>query len=316
MENKLDSPEEFLDRAVQVVNEFINTPNAMRSLVVLVLALILAYVISNIVARAIIRAGQIISVRADNEVSESRAIRLRQVETYLSITVAAVRVLVILVIAYFTWRIVSPDSNPSIAAIGASAIFVVLASGTINPLLRDITAGATMIIEGWFRVGDYVTLDPLPELSGVVERVTLRSTKIRTIKGEVVWIHNQFIQGARVTPRGLRTMAIDIFVNDQDKGRAFINKVIEALPHSPLTFVNKMTIKQTEQWGESLWVMTVIGQTPPGREWLMEEYFVDTLNDLNEKRDKQVMSRRPLVRYADPAADRSFRRAVHYRRWE
>lgn len=309
----IESPEGYIERANREINDFINHPNAMQSFIILIIAIIVAYLLSNLVAKAIVKIGQMISVRAENEASESRIFRLRQVETYLSITVAAVRMFVVLIIAYFTWTILSPASSPSIAAIGASAIFVVIAGSTINPLLRDITAGATMIIEGWFRVGDYVMLDPFPELSGVVERITLRSTQIRTIKGEVVWVHNQFIQGARVTPRGLRTMAIDIFVNNQEKGRDLVNRVIEALPHNPLTIVNKMGIKSEEQWGEKLWVMTVIGQTPPGREWLMEEYFVDAINELDEEQKTQVLARKPLVRYADPAANRSFRRAVHYR---
>jgi hypothetical protein len=50
---------------------------------------------------------------------------------------------------------------------------------------------------------------------------------------------------------------------------------------------------------------------PPGREWLMEDFFVDSLNTLNGKhKSGTVLIRKPIVRYADPAAERSFKRAA------
>ena len=64
----------------------------------------------------------------------------------LGVTVAAVRVVVVAIVAYLVWRLLSPEgseaiSNSGAAAIGASAIFIVIAGQTVGPLLRDITAG-------------------------------------------------------------------------------------------------------------------------------------------------------------------------------
>jgi hypothetical protein len=57
--------------------------------------------------------------------------------------------------------------------------------------------------------------------------------------------------------------------------------------------------------------MTVRAKTLPGREWLMEDYFIDSLKTLNTKLfDGSALARKPIARYADRAAEKSFRRAA------
>ncbi len=303
---------DIIDKLAGEAIDFFAKPNPMRSLVIVIISLTVAYFMSKLLAAAIVKLAQFVSVRSDIASSEEKLVRLRQVETYLSVTVAMIRVLVVLVVGYLTWQVL--DSNKgnasSIAAIGAGTIFVVLASGTVGPLLRDITAGATMIIERWFTVGDFIRLEPFGELGGVVERITLRSTRIRSLNGEVVWVHNQHIQAVRVTPRGVRTLEVDVFVRDLSAGKVLVKRAAGAIPSGTLTVVHKIKIIREEQWGERLWVLTVQGQTPPGREWLIEDYFVSTIKELDEANDKHILARKPLVRFADRDAERSFRRAV------
>lgn len=184
-------------------------------------------------------------------------------------------------------------------------------------ILRDITAGAAMIIEHWFHVGDYIRVEPFLDVTGVVERMTLRSTKLRSINGEVIWIHNQHIQSVKVTPRGLRTIAVDIFVNNEKVGKNLIEKAIETVPIGTMKVVKKPKIARAEQWGEKLYWYTVVGEMPPGREWIMEKYFIDSLLELDaRRRGPKTFVRPPIARFADDAAERSFKRAVRMKREE
>jgi hypothetical protein len=59
-------------------------------------------------------------------------------------------------------------------------------------------------------------------------------------------------------------------------------------------------------------MLTVQGKTVPGREWLIERYFVDQLQKENAQliKKNRVLEGEPLVRYADPDTERRFRRAV------
>ncbi len=293
------------------IQTFFSEPNAFDSLVILVLSIFGAFLLSKVLALLIIKIAQFVAVISDNSPSAERQVRLRRVETYLSVSIALMRALVIGFVAFYAWKSFSPPASTGAAAIGASAFFVVLAGGTIGMILRDITAGASMIIEGWFHVGDYIDVEPFDKLSGVVERMTLRSTKLRSLSGEIVWIHNQHMQAVKVTPRGLRTIAIDIFVNDQQTGQSIIEKAIATIPTGTIKVAKKPEITRSEKWGDQLWLFTVVGETPPGREWLMENYFVESLRELDSNhKGPQIMVRPPIVRYADPEAERSFKRAV------
>lgn len=301
---------------IKDVVEFFTEPNAFRSVLILITALVIAYWLSRFLAQGIVRIAQAVAIRSDNESNALRATKLRQTETYLSVAIAVVRALVVAVVGYFAWRALSPlassGSATGAAAIGASAFFVVIAGQTVGLVLRDLTAGTVMITEGWYKIGDFVKIEPFGDVAGVVERFTLRSTKLRAINGEVIWMHNQQIMAAHVTPNGLRTMAVDVFVRDKDKGIELINKIISAIPKGRTMLAKPLRITKTEQWGESRWRITVKGQTAPGREWLIEKFFVEAVNDLDEgkKASEKLLALPPMSRYADEAADRSIRRAV------
>lgn len=289
----------------------VTDPGVLQSMLILVASAVAAYWLSRFVARLIIRIAQAIAVRADSTPDDEKHIQYRRVETYLSVTVALVRVLIVATVAYIAWRVLSPEGSASTVAIGASAFVIVTAGATLGPILRDTTAGAAMIIERWFHVGDFVRIEPFMEMGGVVERMTLRSTKLRSLNGEVIWLHNQHIQSVRVTPRGVRTIAVDVFVNNKDRGEKLVDKIIQTIPTGTMTVTKKLRITRREQWGDKLWLLTVEGQTPPGREWLIEDFFVASLKELDEKsRGARILVRKPLVRFNDPAAERSFRRAV------
>lgn len=307
------------DVFINDIVDFFTHPNALRSTIILVLALLLAYWLSRFLAKAIVKVAQVISVRSDNEFDEARAVKLRQVETYLSIAVAIVRIVVVTVVGYFTWRLLSPLASENaaaangVAAIGASAVFIVLAGQTIGPMLRDITAGSIMITEGWFNVGDYIKIEPYWEVAGVVERFTLRSTRIRALNGEVIWVHNQNITGVHVTPKGVRTLAVDIFMSDKDRGREAIQQIIDTIPRGKLMLAKPLKITNEVVYHDKLVQFTVVGQTAPGREWLIERIFVEELKALdpeNTPKGEKLLVMEPLQRYADPEAEKRFRRAV------
>jgi len=302
-----------MDTVTSDVIEFFSEPNAYRSVLILVACIIGAYLFSKLLADLIIKIAQKVSVRSDIESNEERLIKLRQVETYLSVSIAVVRAVVVAIAAYVAWIFLSPSSSSGAAAIGASAFFIVFAGQTLGMILRDITAGAIMIIEQWFHVGDFVKIEPFIDVSGVVERFTLRSTKLRSLSGEIVWVHNQQIQAIHVTPRGVRTIAVDVFVRDKEKGLRIIKELAKAVPVSPTMLARALKVTKPEEWGGGLWRITAVGQTAPGREWLIENFFVNAIKEVDSgvrnKMDRTFIYE-PIAHYADPIADKKFKRAV------
>lgn len=308
---------ETIVRGVEVSEKTLFNAGAFRSLLILAISLVAAYWISKYIANFFIWIAKKVALRSDNTSGYAQTLRLRQVETYLGVAVAIIRVIVVVVIGYIAWRTISPQgsqiiSNSGFAAVGAGAIFIVIAGQTVGTWLRDITAGMTMMAEQWFNVGDYIKVEPFIDVAGVVERLTLRSTRLRTISGEVVILHNQKIDGVHITPLGVRTMAVDVFVSDKARGKAFVEKVIDSLPTGPTMLTNPLEISHIEPWGEDVWHIVVVGKMPPGREWLIEKYVIENLKAFDERRTKarRIMAYPPIARWADPVAEQRFTRAV------
>ena len=66
---------------------------------------------------------------------------------------------------------------------------MLLVGFALQRFLIDILTGFFMQFEGWYAVGDSVIIEPWA-LAGVVEEISLRSTRLRSITGEVVRVHN------------------------------------------------------------------------------------------------------------------------------
>lgn len=280
----------------------------LRLFLALIAALIIAFIINKFLNFFINRLANFVAERNEDDSPTEKLIHTRRAETLLSVAAAVTRVLVVGVSLFVMWRLANPTSAP-IAIIGAGTFFIVLGAATIGPLLRDLTNGVLMIAEKWYNVGDYVAVDPFWELNGVVEKVNLRSTKIRSLNGEVIWIHNQFIQAVRVAPRGVRTMSVDTFVSDLEKGRKLIGRVINTMPTGPTMIASPLIIKEEEQHG-GVWRITAVGQTAPGREWLIEDFTVNALIEADEKSKAKVLVHKPIVRYTDALAEKRFKHSM------
>ena len=189
-------------------------------------------------------------------------------------------------------------------------MLLLLLSASLGPILRDVTSGSAMMIEQWYGVGDHVRIEPFADMQGIVERVTLRSTRIRTLNGEIIWVNNQNIQGIRITPKGIRTIALEIFVTNLKKGQQLVKKANDRLPSGQLLMVSPLQIVEETAVGENLWHITAIGETAPGREWLIENAAVDLIKEMDEQSTKPIIAHGPLARYADVEAEKKFKRTM------
>lgn len=279
----------------------------------IVIVLITAYIVNRVINTFIPRLVHMVASRADKATETEKLIKWRRIETVLRAILSTAKMVIFFVALFLVWHVVKPTSTP-LALISASAIFAILASSTLGSLLRDLTYGMVMMIERWYNVGDYITVEPFGGVSGVVELVTLRSTKLRNLKGEIVWLHNQHIQGVRVAPRGVRLLAIDVFVSNPTHGREILKRVLSTLPTGPMLIVKPFEIEPAEKLGKDLWVITARGQTAPGREWLVENFAVEAIQKIDKDSKEPVIISGPIVRFDDDAAERYFKRSVRVRK--
>jgi hypothetical protein len=305
------------DHVFQTVLQFFQDPqsdlNWLHFVIIFGLAFLVIHLFNWAIDAATPKVSQSINKRAEKESTSENFIRVRRLETYLSLGLTILRVIVIVGAFFLAWRLTNPG-NFSIALVGASAIFIVLANSTFAPLLRDITYGFVMVAEHWFNVGDHVVVEPFAHMGGVVEKVTLRATKLRSVTGEAIWVHNQHMQAARVTSNASHTIAIETFVNDPKRGRKIIEQATEIIPTGPTTLPGKLAISEVKKIRDGVWRITAICQITPYREWVVDNFGIKVIKKTDELDGNNTIVYGPVAYYADSTAEKRFRRAVRARK--
>jgi small conductance mechanosensitive channel len=199
-----------------------------------------------------------------------------------------------------------------LAALAGASFMLILFGFAVQRVLTDIIAGFAMFAERWYAVGDTIAVSGL-ELQGVVEDVSLRRTKLRTLDGESIHIHNSQIPAVKVLPRGVKELAIELFVSDGERGEQLITSVAALLPEGPTTLVRKPWVDAVEELSPSLVRVALRATTAPGREWLVDGFFSDLLH---EQAEPGLIVHGPIVLAVDETASRSFARASAAMRWQ
>jgi len=101
-----------------------------------------------------------------------------------------VDVLIIFAALVVTLRRFGIDATPALAGLGVGGIAVALAA---QKTLENVIAGASLIFDQAVRVGDFLKMG---EISGTVDHIGLRSTRIRTLDRTVVSVPNSQIANA------------------------------------------------------------------------------------------------------------------------
>ena len=118
--------------------------------------------------------------------------------------------------------------SPLMASAGIGGI--VLAFGA-QSLIKDYLSGISMIIEDQYGVGDQINVG---EVTGTVENITLRITKLRDANGMIWYIRNGEILRVGNISQGYSVGLIDVPVAyDADVARVteVLTEVVEAVSH-------------------------------------------------------------------------------------
>jgi moderate conductance mechanosensitive channel len=194
----------------------------------------------------------------------------------------------------------------------AGASFILILVGfSAQRVLVDLIAGFSMFTEKWYSVGDTIAI-PMMEVQGVVEDVSLRRTKLRSLDGEIVNIHNSQIAAVRVLPSGVKEFDVELVASNREAAELLVEEVSRLLPEGPTTFVQRPQIHAVDDLAPGLVRLRVRTAVAPGREWLVNGFYTDLLK---ERADKHLIVHGPVVLTVDEGASRSFARASAASRW-
>lgn len=203
--------------------------------------------------------------RIKTDISEDD-VKKRQ-DTITSMFGTMIRVLVWVTAGFSVLRRIGIDPAPLIASAGI--LGVALGFGS-QSLVKDMLSGLFIIIENQYRVGDVVDIEGA---AGTVEQITIRSTVIRDIEGNVHYLPNGSVLHVINKTMGFSKVSFSVKVTadtNVDTLTAVINEVGAKLAADekwkdkvlePPHFINIGAMTDTTIEAR------IVGKTPPSKQW-------------------------------------------------
>jgi moderate conductance mechanosensitive channel len=202
---------------------------------------------------ALLETGQM-SLRAEQRI-EALASVLRSVMSFTIMAVAAVMILGELGV----------ELGPLIA--GAGIIGVALGFGS-QSLVRDFLSGIFILVEDQFGIGDIVNLDGTT--SGIVEAVSLRTTRLRAVDGTVWHVPNGEIRRVGNMSQHWSRALLDIDIaydTDINHAKTVIKRVADELCRERDDILEAPEVWGVESLGPHSVVIRLVVKTRPSDQY-------------------------------------------------
>lgn len=194
------------------------------------------------------------SLRSEQRIDALTSV-LRSLVTFVIYTVATFMIL----------GEIGINLGPLIA--GAGIIGVALGFGS-QSLVKDFLSGVFILVEDQFGVGDIVDLDG--QTAGVVDAVSLRTTRLRAVDGTLWHVPNGEIRRVGNKSQHWSRALIDIEVaydTDLDHAEAVIAKVADAVAKEDPEVIEQPEVWGVEQLGANGIVIRLVVKTRPSEQF-------------------------------------------------
>jgi moderate conductance mechanosensitive channel len=286
----------------------------------ILLILLIAYVVNRVAQRSIKR---FIRSMAENGVSRLGALRGRnplsttgpmnlaratmRTETMGTVLRSLASALIYGIALVSILSALGLDLGPLLA--GAGVLGVALGFGAQN-LVKDFLAGIFILLEDQYGIGDIVDVGEVsaPVASGVVEGITLRSTRLRDVNGTVWHVPNGEIRAVGNKSQLWARSLIDISVpygTDVTKAMRVLKDVADELWHDEAW--SDQVLEEPELWGvENLGpsevTLRLVMKVEPARQWAINRELRARLLGAFEREAIEIADQR-TVRVQDGDAD-------------
>ena len=204
---------------------------------------------------------------------ESELVRLRRSETAVALLATAIPYVAGIAVLLTIASILLPSTA---AALGGSALVLVLVGFGAQRFLMDVIAGTLIAFERWYGVGDFVRIEPA-QVTGIVEQFGFRTTVIRSLNGDRTYVPNSQIIAASRSPRGYRRYSIELLTSDPEDARRAIVGVGRRAPVGQARFLRAPHVVEERELGEGTWLVRGQADVAPTMEWLAEGLLVGAL---------------------------------------
>lgn len=230
----------------------------------IIIILVIAYIAQKLLAKLITK---IIHKTVRRDLFPTESDRKKRIQTLDALIDAASKVIVWTIAIIMIVSEMGVDTGPLIASAGI--LGVALGFGA-QSLIKDFTSGIFIIAENQYRVGDIIKIN---EISGVVEAITIRTTVLRDLDGNMHHIPNGSIDVTTNMTMDFAGLNEDITVGldtDIEQLEHIINHVGQQLA-SDAELKNYITepphFERVDGFNNDGLVVKILGKTTPGQQW-------------------------------------------------
>ncbi|MFL0250111.1 mechanosensitive ion channel family protein [Clostridium neuense] len=158
----------------------------------------------------------------------------------------------------------------STVSLGIASVGGVAIGFGAQSLIKDIINGCFILLEDQFVVGDYVTID---DISGIVESIELRITKIRNFNGDLHIIPNSKITTITNHSKGPKTITVNVgiaYEESIDRAINVINSVCDKFSEKNEDIIEKPKVNGVTELTASGITIKVVGKVKNMKQWQNE----------------------------------------------
>jgi len=159
------------------------------------------------------------------------------------------------------------DVTPLLASVGVAGLAVSLGAQT---LIRDLIGGLLILIENQYAVGDSIVVGAV---SGQVEQITLRTTQVRTLNGDLYTVPNGEVRVLANQTRDWSRIVVDLGVayeQDLDRALGVLEESAAAFAREPAfepDLLESPQVLGVNSLGDSAAMVRIVVKTQPGKQW-------------------------------------------------
>ena len=231
-----------------------------KVVIILTIAIVFNIIQKKIIPRAIIAA----TPKVLEESQDQLAIRTK---TMAYVVIKVVSAIIWIVVLVMVLGVIELDISPLLATLGVASLGLGFA---VQNLIRDYLQGFFIVMEDWYRIGDWVTI---AGMEGEVETVGPRRTVLREINGTMHVIPNSQIQFASNQTRDWARINLYVTVaykEDISHVYQVIDGVCQELKDDPDFGTNLTTTPsamRVSDLGDHGVDICIRGYTKPGEQW-------------------------------------------------
>ncbi len=280
------------------IYEYLISAEFIANVIVTALVAALGILVYEVLTRGIPLVLRWRRVRREESLDAETIARMKRQDTAITLIRNALRYVIFAIVALFAVSIFLRGVLP---ALGGAALLAAVVGFGAQSFLRDIIAGFSILFEGQYSVGDFVQMEPT-KVSGIVEEFGLRTTRIRALSGEVIFVPNGTITGVTNYISGQQRFTVEVQLTDPEAAERVLNSLGEA---SDLYLVPPRMVGREELDGRVR--LRILAEVLPSMSWLVEENLTGRIK---AAAGEEALAAEPLIYKVDQANLRRIRSLI------